>query len=594
MKPLYTRRIIVRLLILLFSVLGLSISAQEITDPIDYINGMVLGNGFDYHKSAIYPRSPLVSKSPIRSPYSGQNAPTRIIWITDYQSLEKELEINFNSSIDVGFASASVKAYFYNKVHFEKNTIYLLVKSEILNTYEYVNETQLNAEAKNLLSTANGFDDFGRSYGNTFVFGIQSGGAYYGLITIVTTTEDERTNIEAQIKASYTLGTTNLDTKFQELTSNNRMELRMEDRTIGGTNLGYPPKSVTEMFDKANKLANQVSVSPVPMKAIVVPYTVFPEYSSAGEGLGIDRQLALLQLNYNYLDYINLKKKLDYIIQNPEFFRFKPNDKINKVNEFTTKIRDIEANLLKIRNARALVSDLSKPFPPPYPEAPNLFASKIMLPESYLATVRKLDETKPIGNQSINPLSKRTRGDDEMGGHSPYITLRATLLPSPQKLSTVVNINIYCQIRESVSDWTTFEDNKTVQWVREGFEFPKGLVIKSLSPWQGQLNAQAPEDQRDPQNFEPNVPGLIKSAMCLTDAAGGGETNKIGCKDVVFNPVTIAYDHREDAENRPVYYTRASELKIQIFKPRFIPNLKQIKTIDINKLKLKSVIKLNN
>lgn len=579
-------------LLLLFPCLQLR--AQEITDPISYMQGMIIGNGFDYYKGTIYPVSPLVSRTTYASPYSGQNSGTQVHFITDYQSLETALELNLNSSFDVGLVSGSVKSYFYNKVNFEKNTIYLLVKNVVHNHWDYLDNPQLNTAAKNLLSTPNGIYDFGRSYGNTFVFGILSGGAYYGLITIVTRSESEKLEINNELSGNVS-GVASMDVKqkFYRLSARKGLEIKAEDKIIGGTGLGYllgaDSSALQKMMDKADKLAQQVQSAPVPLYAQVSPYTIFPEFSSVGKDLPAERQLALLNLNYNYLGYINLKKKLEYIINNPEYFRFMPNDRSGKINELSFKIRDIDANLLKIRNARELVSDLTKPFPPAYPETPEVFGSRIMLPESYIAMVRNLQETK-TGSIDIFPLSKRTKGDAEMHGHSPFITIRVSLIKVPQNFSTSVNISAYCQMREDRSDWTTFEGNITSVWVREGTDFAKGLFVKTVTPAQGLLNAQAPENQQGSKDFNSNNTGLIKSAGCITDV-NGNETGNIGCKPVTFNPVTIVYEHLEDAENRPVNYAKASDLPIRLFIQRANPNLLKVKPAKVNLLK--PAIKMN-
>lgn len=598
MKPKIFRRIADRLLLILLSVSGMTLSAQEITDPISYIDGMIIGNGFDYYKGTIFPISPLVNRTTYTTPYDGQNAGTQIHFISDYQSLESALELNLNSSFDVGLVSGSVKSYFYNKVNFEKNTLYLLVKNVIYNHWDRLNAPELNTTAKGLLTTPNGVDNFGRSYGNTFVWGILAGGAYYGLITISTRSESEKLEINNELSGNVSgMVTVDIKQKFYKVSARKGVEIKTEEKIIGGTGLGYllPTNNTAldKMIEKANKLAEQVQTSPVPFLAQVQPYTVFPEYSNVGKNLPIERQLALLNLNYDYLDYINLRKKLDYIIKNPEFFRFMPNDRNNKVNEFNTKIREIEANILKIKFTRELVADLTKPFPPVYPEAAKVFGSRIMLPESYMAMVRYLEETK-TGKFDINPLTKRTSGDAEMHGHSPTIIVKANLNKIPLNLSTSVNIDAYCQIREDRSDWTTFEDRKTSVWITEGTDFAKGLVVNSVAPSQGQLNARGPENQRQWMIFQSNNTGLINSAECLTDT-DGNETGKIGCKNITFNPVNIVYTHREDAENRPINYSRASEQPIQIFIPRMKSNLIMMKpvkeNINIRKVKIMPIIK---
>lgn len=600
MKQKTFRRIANSVLLLLLSVSSLSVSAQEITDPISYIDGMISGNGFDYYKGTIFPISPLTNRTTYTTPYDGQNVGTQIHFISDYQSLESALELNLNSSFDVGLVSGSVKSYFYNKVNFEKNTLYLLVKNVIYNHWDRLNAPELNATAKNLLTTPSGVENFGRSYGNTFVWGILAGGAYYGLITISTRSESEKLEINNELSGNVSgMVSVDIKQKFYRISTRKGVEIKMEEKIIGGTGLGYllPTNNTAldKMIEKADKLAEQVKTSPVPFLAQVQPYTVFPEYSNVGKDLPVERQIALLNLNYDYLDYINLRKKLDYIIKNPEFFRFMPNDRNNKVNEFNSKIREIEANILKIKNTRELVADLSKTFPPVYPESAKQFGSRIMLPESYMAMVRYLEETK-TSKLDINPLSKRTSGDAEMHGHSPSITLRANLIKIPQNLSTSVNIDAYCQIREDRADWTTFEDRKSSVWINEGTDFAKGLVINSISPSQGQLNARGPENQRQWLPFQSNNTGLISSAECLTDSEGN-ETGKIGCKNITFNPVKIIYTHREDAENRAINYSRASEQPIQIFIPRLKSNLIMIKPVkenmNIKKTRILPNIKMN-
>lgn len=574
-------------MLLVFMLAGVCLQGQQqVSDPIDYVQGMLIGKGYNYYLGEISPKSPLVSSAYKTQPYDGQFAIPTAKVITNYEELENELEVNANASINALVASASIKASIYNKVHFEKNTFYLLLKTEILNSYDYLSEDPvLNAEALKVLKSPSALSNFTKIYGNTFVFGLGSGGAYYGLIRVESTNQQNLLEAESAIKAQSILSNAEINMKLKEFAQSKKVSFTCEERITGGIGLGAPSQNLDDMVGKVRILANQVRQHPVAIKAQVCPYAVFLEYLDVSSAFGVDRELALLALNYNYLDYLNLKKSLSNVVETPVFYRFKPNDQTPKVKELQNRIRDIDANLIKIFAERAAIADVSKPLTPSKVEAPQSFASKIMLPNLYEAPVRQLSTVfTPVQNE-IYPLTRHTMGDTEMDGHQPNITLTVDIVLKPGNLPTSASMIYNCKMKEAKSDWTTFEDTITRLFLKKDFDFPSGLILKKIDPMKGAIHAQAGNDDHEFTLYKSGS-GLIKSAGCRSDTPGN-EVNELGCKNIVFAPVTVTYQHLEDAKNLQVVYTPASDapVKVLIHKAPKPENLIRMK-MDIKTLKL--------
>lgn len=540
--------------------------SQGVSDPFDFIPGMAVGKGFDFYQAKSMLKSALNSTQFIRSPYNGQTSNAEIKFIYDYSSLDDAFELNSDVSCNFLVASASAKFYFYDKVHFERNSLYFLIKSEITNSWDQLKEDpKFNNEALSILKTANGLYDFERIYGNTFVYGIQSGAAYYGLLTIEASNKENYEKIKTEFQGRVLVVSTSIGTTLENYSKEKKINMSLEEKVTGGVGLGVPSKNINEMFAKAKLLASQASTNPVPLKAMVGWYDeAGVEYKQ--QEIGLERELALMRLNYDYMDYLNLRKTFNYITQHPEYYRFKPNDQATKVNELKNRIKDINDNLKKLDYARKDLADLSKPISPSKIESPQAFASKILVPVIYEAPVSpsQLNVNFTPSAEKLYPLMHLTAGDDEMGGHSPTIDLYARIDLLPKDLPTKANLTFFCKMKESQSDWTTFEDSVTQQkLLQKDIDFPGGLIIKKIDPGYGKLHAQAGEDDHAFHTY--NGSGLLKNALCQSDTPDGGEAFYIGCSKITFAPVAVSYQHVEDAKKLPITYKPASDLPVPVF-----------------------------
>jgi hypothetical protein len=150
---------------------------------------------------------------------------------------------------------------------------------------------------------------------------------------------------------------------------------------------------------------------------------------------------------------------------------------------------------------------------------------------------------------ALHPLRGRCGGDQEMAGHSPYITIKSDLrsMRGGKQVDQVTTV----QMRESKRDWTCFNDLETRTLIPDMEKvFPGCYLIGNTIPV-GTLDARAGNDDHSWRNY-PGRAG-IRSADCLSDTKGK-DYMKVGCKKITFTdkiPVTLGHD--EDKKGPNVY-----------------------------------------
>jgi hypothetical protein len=562
-------------------------AAQPTT--IEFINGLGtdIGRGFDLLKGQASSRIPLVNRAHAKLP-GGQQVEFQLTKISSSLEMDQALGVDVSASGSFLVWSASAKASYLKEKKMNKYNLYYMIKVDVINPDDILSaDPTLTVEAKNLLADASKLTQFHQAYGTHFVYGLVTGGQYFGIIEIETTSESNREEVEAKLSAGG-LGwdfRANFSNKLKEVAQKN--SLKIHEIIVGGSGM-QPSANIDQMLAKAQNFPANVRTNPVPVKVILSPYTVFPAYSSIFTDLDLDRRYALLEVTLNYLDYTYLRDHIDYILNNQARFRFDPAKKVADLNKLRDQSRNIQFKLTALAATRDQIIDRSKPIPK-LPESAQVFGANVMLPRLYKAYMANLTPVANIPMKDLFPLQGPIRGDSEMDGHRPKISLTAGLTIGNQGREIILAYN--CKMEEDRSDWTTFFSEQKLQWKRNQVDFPNGIRVKSVYPATGNIYAQAGPDDHDRHWYPSKSQGLLSKAECISDV-GGSEKGKIGCKFITFNPVTITFQHEEDYLNQPYVYDRASDVQVQILmrKAPPKPNL-MIKPMNLQEFKKQLLIK---
>jgi hypothetical protein len=168
---------------------------QAIDDGTDY------GRGVDTLKdqSADYC---VVYDSIGTSPGHGQTVTWDMELLEHSESLRKSMSVSAAASMAWGVASVDAKTSFSESQSMEKSHVYLLASIVVRNAPQLVKGAKLKDDAAFMLTNA-GIDRFRQRCGDAYVGTITTGGAYFGVLDIQTSSEQEAQDVKASLKGSY-------------------------------------------------------------------------------------------------------------------------------------------------------------------------------------------------------------------------------------------------------------------------------------------------------------------------------------------------------------------------------------------------------
>lgn len=577
-------------------ILAVSLPCPGRAELMDYKDGIGIqyGIGMD---TIVYEgrRSPLVPTAVMPAPGQGQSRETDV-WRMETSS---DMEQLFGASAELGYSipvlggGTSLKTTYLKRHTLSAYTLSYVIRSSVWLPETMVQSPQLNNEARGILAQgAQGFPMFRSSFGDGFVRGIVSGGEYYGVINIKTSSEGDMRAVSSTLKNSY-LGA-NATASF---TSASSQVSTVSEMTVNQVYHGGPalptPNSAADLARNADTQAQYLLTHPTsgtPISVDVADYLMFPEYYGVYIDLGYERRALLAELQRNYLEYVFVQNTLQYIENNQQEFRFNPATRNavlaeirTKKNQINSVLAQIDQRYFQVSSGQSSATTLAALGVQPAAD----FSLTLRLPPRYWAALRWPPEKagppayweEKIPPQSMYPLPGPTRGDGEMKGHKPRTTITAWLeLGNAGKTLT---LKYAIEMREGKADWTTFRDSRSVLLVDlRG----RGYSIKRLvGPTRGDIVWVAPEDYHDWRTVTPSNPAasIIRLAKCRSDTSGN-DRGKLGCTDIVFNNVGVEYVHDEDIPtgspprvqpyyDEPATAARPSPVTRHVFGGKFVP-----------------------
>ena len=335
---------------------------------VPYAEGHDYGVGIDSLGGAI--RGDAVERSePTLVPYAGgQEATFDYNQVESTYSLETSMGISASVSGRYGLAKASAKMQFSEESAFNQYSLFLVVKAQAANGFRQMRDVRLRPEARDLL--ANGLTDrFREQYGDEFVRGFKTGGEFFTIFEISTTTEEEKQAFSAKLRASFQAAVGGVKAKVsieQAMAEvSESTEIRISTFQQGGDTTALT--SPAEIVTKAREFARSVPVD----SPNAFPYEVgLVDYKSLDlpEGpnwVDLQNQKEALEhaavLRADAKTYLN---NLRYIIANPEQFELEDSH-VDQINE---GLRVLSQGLTDL--GRAASRCASRPQECPMPELP--------------------------------------------------------------------------------------------------------------------------------------------------------------------------------------------------------------------------------
>jgi hypothetical protein len=339
---------------------------------------------------------------------SGQTTQFHMEKVETTEDLQQALHVSADVDVSYGFAGGSARFDFAETCAMHGYSIYLLVRAEVGNSFRQMRDVQLKPQASDLLKNGQA-DRFREQYGDVYVRGMATGGAFYAVLELTTKSESEQRQISADLEVSAGgIGASfDASASFSQSVSKatERKSVRVRSFQEGGQDTRQPT-TAADMVAKAVAFAAQVAGSEgVPYEVLLLDYRTLdlpavPNWVDLQNAKEVLQDLWILrnQLRSNL-------NNIDYILTHQDQFE---NPNVAALNTsasgFKTAIRDV---------TRAASQCIDKPLEAQFP---NIAVPQVTLPARKGGTTRPTivlnrDALRALASMRLEQQQKQPRAD---------------------------------------------------------------------------------------------------------------------------------------------------------------------------------------
>jgi hypothetical protein len=315
---------------------------------LEYINGMNIGYGcntatYDIHSPALDD----VSSTRDVVGAGGQEVYFRVELSSSTLSLSQQLNISARAKLKYGVtASGSLKTNFFSKFKQNSFSIYVFVQAIVTNkqTLLDLSKVKLKSSAASLFASSQ--KDFTQQFGDSFIYGLITGGEFLGILEIESFSASEFREIKAKLsgKGSYGLFSGSATASFEQSLESITSQYQMKATILRQGGTGSLVESVTssELIKEALAFPDKVKdAEGYPYTALLIPYNHIERPVSSP--LDLTNQTSTLERlgtwRERFIKYQNdLEFALDHTDQFPGIDTSQVSDRYNKMSDEMSKV----------------------------------------------------------------------------------------------------------------------------------------------------------------------------------------------------------------------------------------------------------------
>ncbi|KAA8745439.1 hypothetical protein [Paenibacillus sp. UASWS1643] len=242
---------------------------------------------------------------------------------------------------------ATQKAQFISSFKQNSFTVYVMVRVHVENQQILLDLTSAKMNDKAALMYATDILEFINLYGDSFVYGILSGGDYFGVLEIESKSAEEYRSIKASLSGKAMFGVISgeaagaFEQEIRKITTSYKMKARIYRDGAEGVLQGI---SSDQLIQEALAFPNQVlGGKGVPFSVLLLSYTQIPHPQSQNiQQMGDPNCLERLGKYYERLK--RHRNDLLYAIENQQFFPGLPLTEVNdRLDQIQSEMEKVEA-----------------------------------------------------------------------------------------------------------------------------------------------------------------------------------------------------------------------------------------------------------
>jgi hypothetical protein len=293
---------------------------------VPYTPGMDYGMGVSFLDGTIAGKT--VAPGVVAGPTGavGQVVRYTLTIIKSFEDLFSSLGISVSASGHFGLFKASGKFAYATESKFNSQATFLLARCVVENAFSQAADAALTPDGDGYRLLQQGKTDvFQQRYGDGFVRGLQTGGEYFAVISIISSDREEQESLAASFSAQYggLFASVSVSAELSEQTKArmSRSEVQVSTYQRGGVG---DQTSITEDIAKVmarlQAFPEQVRLNPVPYAAQLARYTTLA-LPDGPNPLDIAAQKqALEEYAATQLKLMTLRNDLEFVQLHPDYY----------------------------------------------------------------------------------------------------------------------------------------------------------------------------------------------------------------------------------------------------------------------------------
>jgi hypothetical protein len=357
-------------------------------------NGEEIGMGFN-SETGLAVGTALESFTVTADPVAiGGEAFSTVTIVDTHESLMDSLGLSFDAQGRYGFFSGGAKMDFAESSSFNSTSTFLVAKCVVRNALRRGRGFRVIEDPANLLLHSQRFEEFRTAFGDCFVRALQTGGEFYAVVRITSSSTTTQLKLAATLHAEYNglVAAGSFQAAFnlanQEANTRSEFTATMFQRAGVGDQLS-PVVSTSEAIARYKSFPGIANKQPIAYETEVVTYDTLPLPVPTLEEQE-DFLFALRDARSQKLRFIQARNDLEFARRNREFFEDLPEDTV-LANAATVYVKLINAVM---EHAIALSRGEIRP---PRIFDPSLLTPPLVEPDSIPMIRRKVAVADPIG-----------------------------------------------------------------------------------------------------------------------------------------------------------------------------------------------------
>jgi hypothetical protein len=269
---------------------------------VPFVDGMKIGLGYNRLTGEVMPSKGAVGPSVSGlGQAGGQQVSIDCVTVEDVESLHKSLGVSVDAGGSYMGFSGSAKVDYVSACDFSSFSTYVLVRVSVQNAFNSLDEPELSPDANELVVAGNP-DRFRQRFGDTFIAGVRSGGEYFAIYQLTSTSQSERESLAVQVHAAFNgvVASASLNTAINSATEHSTSHLQVQVHVFRQGTISEADLNLEDIMHTAKTFPVNVSA------ANAFPYTVqLQDYS----------RLRNPNDHFNYIDIQNQQDVLADLAQ---------------------------------------------------------------------------------------------------------------------------------------------------------------------------------------------------------------------------------------------------------------------------------------